>query len=112
MTQTATKTDTPYHAAWEFITRHSTSGGSYRLAKLVLSLYNGDDYPFSIRECLEGLDSERTRLAAQMLSFFMNHGEDASLRTVGKKVYKHYPHLVKLGEVMYTARQEYMRSTD
>jgi len=99
----------PYHEAWDFIFRHSTSGGSYRMAKLVLSLYNGDEYPFSLGECLLGLDSNNERIALEIVAYYMKHRENDALREIGEKIFKHYPYLSEVAEVMYNARQEFNR---
>ena len=53
----------PYFEAWEFIQNHPGTGGSNRIAKLVLSLWN-DDCAFAFSECCTSLDTARKQLAA------------------------------------------------
>ncbi len=102
-TAEVSKFESPYHEAWDYI-RHYRCGGSGRLAKLVLSLYNEYDYSFSVTECLNSQDSILTRLSLDMIAHYVNHGETRALRDIGEKTKKRYPNLVALGEAIHNAR--------
>lgn len=87
----------PYARALAHIERHPGSGGAVRLAKLLLSLWNGDDCGFSFRECIESLDDERTQLALQCVARFASRGEDDELVRIGHRVHELYPRVWDLG---------------
>lgn len=87
----------PYDRALAHIEQHPGTGGAERLAKLLLSLWNGTDCGFSFRECFEGLDYERQRIALGCISQFARYGEDDELVAVGHRVYELYPRTHELG---------------
>lgn len=86
----------PYQQALKWLDEHPTTGSACSLAKLILSLWNGDA-AFSFRDCISNLDKERTRLAIAMVTHFAEHGEDEELVGVGHQVLKRYPDLWELG---------------
>lgn len=89
---------TPWHEALYWINQHPTTGTAVGLAKLVLSFYNGNDYPFSFADCTRSFDSDRCALAQRMVSWYLDRGEDDSLRDVGYEIYKDFPRLAQLGQ--------------
>lgn len=90
--------ETPWDEALHWINQHPTTGTAIGLAKLVLSFYNGRDYPFSFADCTRSFDSERSALAQRMTSWYFERGEDESLREVGKEIWDRSPRLVQLGK--------------
>lgn len=97
---------TPYQQALELIEQHPGCGSTIELSKLVLSLYNGRECPFSFAECVASLDSKNTQLALDMVKHYCDHGEDADLRKVGAKVVTLYPHLWELGRAAWQAKYD------
>jgi len=67
---------TPYQEAVEFIDRHPGTGGTTRLVKLILSLWN-HECAFAFSECVRSLDEDRSALAARIIMHYLAHGEDA-----------------------------------
>lgn len=100
---------TPYDQALDHIHHHPGSGSEVGLGKLILSLFNGYECPFSYRECIGPLDSERTRIALACVTYFTEHGEDQALIDAGKEVYKLIPHLWQIGAAGYVAKEEARR---
>lgn len=99
------QTSNVYREALAWITEHPGTGSANSLAKLILSLWNSDcAYPVS--ECLGNLDGRLTRLAVRMVNLYSERGEDDELRAVGEAVFKLYPRLWDLGQVMKTAAHE------
>lgn len=94
----------PYRRALEHIERHPGTGSAQRLAKLLLSLWNGEDCGFSFRECIESLDDERTQIALACVTWFARHREDRELIEVGDRVYGLYPRLWDLGQAARDAK--------
>lgn len=87
----------PYKGALAHIERHPGTGSAHRLAKLLLSLWNGEDCGFSFRECIEGLDDTRLHIALGCVTYFAQHGEDAELVDIGHLVHALYPRVWDLG---------------
>lgn len=104
---TADSRESPYLQAlrWIEYVGLDTGGGS-RMAKLLLSLYNSEDYAFSAGECLSYMDSEGTALALRCLAQYAAEGESAALRTVGETLYPRCKGLTELGLAARAARQE------
>lgn len=98
-----TTTQNPYLRAAEMMKRHPTTSGSYALAKAILSLYN-DENCYSIRECLDGRDSDITRVIVEMVAYYAGRGEDQSLRDAGEAVCEFYPHLLEIGYAGHLAK--------
>lgn len=94
----------PYQGALAHIEKHPGTGSAQRLAKLLLSLWNGEDCGFSFRECIEGLDDERLHIALGCVTWFAQHGEDEELCAVGDRVYGLYPRLWDLGQAARDAK--------
>lgn len=91
-----------YREALAWITQHPGTGSANSLAKLVLSLWNSDcAYPVS--ECLRNLDGGLIHLAVRMVNHYSEHGEDDELRAIGEAVFRLYPRLWDLGQVMKAA---------
>jgi hypothetical protein len=86
----------PYPEALTWIRRHPGTAGARGLAKLVLSLWN-DECAFSLRECLSGLDAERTALALRLVSHFAEHGEERELIEMGHAVCRDLPNSGRSG---------------
>ena len=99
----------PYREALTWIEKHPGTGGSNSLAKLVLSLWNGD-CAFSFRECVSNLDEPRTALALRMVAHFAERGEDSDLVAVGRRVCDLCPRLWDLGEAASRAKAETERN--
>lgn len=87
----------PYERALAHITQHPGTGSATRLVKLLLSLWNGTDCGFSVRECIEGLDLVRQRIALNCVAHFARYGEDEELVHIGHLLYKRYPRVWELG---------------
>lgn len=87
----------PYERALAHVEQHPGTGSAQRLAKLLLSLWNGEDCGFSFRECIEGLDADRMAIALDCVKWFAQHGETAELVDVGDRVYSLYPRTWELG---------------
>lgn len=99
-----------YRQILSVIQDHPGTGGTIRLAKLTLSLWN-DDCCFAASECLSGLDSRNSLLALQALSHYASVGEDEELRQVGHEVHRLYPHLWEISRAGTKAKAEW-RDTD
>lgn len=105
-----TSTATPYRDALSWIEGEGCGTGSaMRLAKAVLSLYNADHHPWSIRDCIDGLDGARVKLVLAMVVDYARNGETDELREVGARVWKLEPGLVEVGKAMLHARQDLHR---
>ena len=102
------RTLSPYQEAFQWIKRNPGTGSAQSLAKLLLSLWN-DDFAFSYRECVDGLDEYRTAIAIRVVSHYARLGEDEELRHVGEDLYDSYPRLVALAQAL---TQERKRLTD
>lgn len=100
-----TETQNPYLRAAEMMEHHPTTGGSYALAKAILSLYS-DENCYSIRECLDGRDADITRVIVEMVAHYAQRGEDQTLRMAGKKACQMYPHLLEIGYAGYLAKNQ------
>lgn len=87
---------TPYHEALHWIKANPTSGSSLGMAKLVMSLWNGD-VAFSFRECISSFDQEREALALRLVQAFVAYGETAELVRIGHEINEFYPRLWELG---------------
>jgi len=94
---------TPYERAYEMLTRHPGTGGSYALGKMILSLYN-DENCFSFRECVDGRDAEIVQVCIDMAVYYAQRGEDEALRAVGRKVCEAYPRLLEIGYAGHLAK--------
>lgn len=94
----------PYARALKFIEQHPGCGSTRSLAKLLLSLWNGDA-AFSFRECIDNLDDQRTTLALACVTYFAANGEDGELVAVGYRVHELYPRLWDLGYAATEAKQ-------
>lgn len=66
----------------------TTSGAGNRIEKYILSLYNPDEYPYSIGDILSAVDPDIAREVIQAAVEYRQHGETAELRRVGKLVYQ------------------------
>src|SRR6202035_1565981 len=68
----------PYQVAWQRIERNPCTSSASSLVKLILSLWNQSN-AFSLRECVDNLDGERTQLALRVAIHFANYREDREL---------------------------------
>lgn len=100
-----------YQQILKVIQDNPGTGGTIRLAKLTLSLWN-DDCCYAASECLAGLDSRNSLLAVKALSHYAAVGEDEELRQVGHKVYTLYPHLWEVGQAGTKAKHERVRARE
>lgn len=100
-----------YRQILTVIRDHPGTGGTIRLAKLTLSLWN-DDCCFAASECLAGLDARNSQLAVMALSRYASDGEDEELRAVGHEVYALYPHLWDIGKAGSAAKREWIRASE
>lgn len=101
----------PYLTALKWILQNPGTGSGVSLSKLLLSLWNSEDYPFSVAGCLGNLDGNLTRLALEMVEDYARRGETPELVEVGRKVYEVSPGLVELGiaarDAMSSVRQRW-----
>lgn len=88
--------ETAYTKAIEFIRQHPATGSAVGMAKLLLSLYN-DEAAFSYRECVSNFDSERLRLAMDVIEHFNHVGETKELVSIGSELCDRYPSLWEMG---------------
>ena len=93
----------PYDKAFRMLTTHPYTGGSYALAKMILSLYN-DENCYSFRECVDGRDYDIREICVEMALYYARYGEDAHLRMIGEKVCAIYPHLLEIGYAGHLAK--------
>lgn len=87
----------PYRQALQWIEHNPGTGSAGRLAKLLLSLWNSIDCPYSVAECLENMDERRTQIVLECVAHFAQHGENQELVTIGYRVHELYPRLWELG---------------
>lgn len=95
----------PYAEALHWIEAHPTTGSADKLAKLILSLWN-QECAFSFRECIAGLDADRTALALRVVAHFVQVGEDEELVAIGHTVCDLYPRLWDLGQAADEAKSD------
>ena len=94
----------PYFEAWDFIQNHPGTGGSNRIAKLVLSLWN-DDCAFAFSECCTSLDTARKQLALRLVAAYLADGETPDLVRVGHLIHQRYPEFWELGQAATAGKQ-------
>ena len=87
----------------ELIDRHPGTGSSTGLAKLILSLWNGD-CAFSFRECVSSFDPARSDLARRIITHFLAHGEDDDLCRAGDHICETHGELWDLGQAAADAK--------
>lgn len=68
-----TPRNTPFDSAWQYIADNDGSAAE-ALGKLYLSFWDNENFPFTVRECVAPLDSERRAIAKDMISYFFKHG--------------------------------------
>ena len=78
----------PY--TWAVRLAEGTGGGARCAAMLVLSLFNGCDFPYSLRECLQSLDDSNTEKALTAVTHFFARREDDFLVSAGYAVVKRW----------------------
>ena len=61
------------------------TGGALGLMRLVLSLYNGRAFSFSIPVCIRDLDEERAELAKAVILDYFERGESEELLSLAQK---------------------------
>lgn len=83
------------------------------MSKLILSLWNADDFPFSVAGCLSNLDANLTQLSLEMIEDYARQGETSELIEVDYKAYEVSPGLVELSsaakDAMYAVRNKWER---
>lgn len=99
---------TPYDAIFRFLKMHAFTGTARRMAKFILALYDPAN-GFSVRECLDGSDSECTRLMVIAVAYYAVKGDDADLRRIGRKVYDMFPDVAALGKAIEDAALAFKR---
>lgn len=103
-------TNTPYIDALNWIQDRSDTGGGVRLARLVLSLYNPDDFPISAGSCIDGgIDDVGRKMAIAALLDYAQHGETEELRVVGRQLWDRYPGIREVCEAMVEAKRQIFR---
>lgn len=95
----------PYFEAWEFIQGCPGSGGCYRIAKLVLSLWN-DECAFAFSECSTALDTARKQLALRLVAVYLADGETPELVQVGHLIHQRYPDFWEIGQAASSAKRQ------
>lgn len=95
--------DDQYAEAADFVERNLTSGGSYRMAKLLLSLWNTDVCLFNAGDALRGLDRHGKEIGLAMLNHYAENGETDELVAAGHRIHLVYPHLWELGQAAQKA---------
>lgn len=99
-------TISPYDEALKFIRRNPGTGGASSLAKLILSLYNGDICSYSVVECFGNLDDRLRTIAFEMVHNRVERGETDDLLAAGTLIREElYPRLWELGLAMSDARR-------
>lgn len=105
-----------YQEAFDWIDQHPGTGSSLGMAKLILSLYNGRDFPFAFADCVRTFDGPRSDLAGRLAMEYAQFGETQELRVVGRNLHEKYPHLWELGavavEAMDDLRDKWRRERD
>ncbi|MDR1611715.1 MAG: hypothetical protein LBT97_02900 [Planctomycetota bacterium] len=88
---------TPFDQAWQYI-HHNDGGAAEALAKLSLSFWDYYKYPYTLPECIGPLDSERRRIARDMVNHFFEHGAGEPTRRHAKDIIAKYPNLKRRGK--------------
>lgn len=100
----------PYSASLAWLQRVGPdTGGGTRMAKMILSLYNPELYPFSFGECVVGLDLQGRRLALTMINDYLAQGETEDLRKVGFQLWEASLGLRAIASAMTEARADLLR---
>lgn len=86
----------------------STGGGS-RMGKLLLSLYNTEDFPVSAGECLAGMDFKGQELALRAIAAYAEIGENEELRAVGRELFAAMGPFAELCQAAVKAQYELKR---
>lgn len=98
----------PYDTALNWLRDGNEFCGSGRaLAMLILSMWNGYDYPFSLGQCIPELDPTRRRFATDMIAEYVANGETPGLLRVARTIRDMYPELVEVANALTDARGEY-----
>lgn len=74
------------------------------MAKLLLSLWNGERHPVDLADVLSGMDATGKRLALQAIAAYAERGEDDELRRIGKALFAQLSGYVELCEAAAAAR--------
>jgi hypothetical protein len=74
-----------YRLIEEWCAKNPGTGGALGLMRLVLSLYNGRAFSFSIPVCIWGLDRERTEWAKAVVLDYFERGESKELLLLAQK---------------------------
>lgn len=75
-----------YQEAERLIDRHPGTGGATGLMRLILSLYNGDEYPYAFSVCIQSFSPDLRRMALEMVFDYAKFGENnGELLRVGSK---------------------------
>jgi hypothetical protein len=96
----------PYLEAWRWIEMHAGTDSARDLAKLLLSLAQGAD--FSVRECVDKLDSPRTELALRVIGQYARGGteeEKERLLVLGHRIGEAFPRLLELAQAAREAKR-------
>lgn len=104
--------DNPYAPLMERWRTFSDTGGGIRIAKVLLSLYNGQEHPYSIAE-LNGLSPEYAQLLMDCVVHYLKRGEDEALREAGREILDTHPWLMDFSndfsEWRYNREKEFER---
>ena len=95
----------PYAEAHAWIQAHPGTGSARGFVKLLLSLWN-PEMAITVRECIDGLDKDRTQLALRVLIHFVNYGEDAELIRIGDRLSEAFPSYWEQARVATDAKRK------
>ena len=84
MQKTITK-DEAYRLVEEWCAKNPGTGSTLGLMRLVLSLYNGRAFSFSIPVCIWNLDGARLEWAKAILLDYLDQGESDELMGLARK---------------------------
>ncbi len=74
-----------YRLIEEWCAKNPGTGSTLGLMRLVLSLYNGRAFSFSIPVCIWDLDTARTELAKAIILDYFERGENDELLDLARK---------------------------
>lgn len=77
--------DEPYRLIEEWCSKNPGTGATLGLMRLVLSLYNGRAFSFSIPVCIWSLDGARLEWAKAIILDYFERGENDELLELARK---------------------------
>ncbi|MHC1726453.1 MAG: hypothetical protein AB9866_10660 [Syntrophobacteraceae bacterium] len=73
-----------YEIIEKWVNENPHCGAGDGLMRLVLSLYNGRDYPFAFSTCIKALDQTQRSWAVRILLDYLARGESPELMALGR----------------------------